>query len=202
MAKQLDPSRREHILTTALYLFADRGYYGVSVGEIAKSCQIAAGSLYTYFTSKQDLVNELYGQWKTTFAGYIQKGLDADLNLRARHKRLWNNLFEFAQDHPIALSFLESQHHSSYLTPESKGKEQQMHQFGLELYHELINARSPGQRHSRELTQIVLSISYGGFIQLAKMAREGRVKLDQKTLDSVEKILWGAMTNQVETASV
>ncbi|XYI02199.1 TetR/AcrR family transcriptional regulator [Sorangium sp. So ce1128] len=58
MAKLRDPQRRALILETAMPLFAERGFCGVSVKDIANASNIALGSIYTYFESKEQLMNE------------------------------------------------------------------------------------------------------------------------------------------------
>lgn len=50
---------REEILSAALGLFADRGYYNVSMHEIAEAAEFATGTLYNFFPSKEDLFFEL-----------------------------------------------------------------------------------------------------------------------------------------------
>ena len=50
---------REKILEAALSLFAEKGYNGTSVGQIAKSVGIKAPSLYKHFKGKEDILNTL-----------------------------------------------------------------------------------------------------------------------------------------------
>ena len=45
-------SRREQILETAAELFAAKGFHGVSVGELGRSCGISGPALYKHFASK------------------------------------------------------------------------------------------------------------------------------------------------------
>ena len=47
----------ERILETASDLFARQGAYGTSLGDIAKSVGISKGTLYYYYTTKQDVVD-------------------------------------------------------------------------------------------------------------------------------------------------
>lgn len=47
------------IYEQALVLFADRGYHGVSVREIAQACGIKASSIYAHLSSKEQLLHHL-----------------------------------------------------------------------------------------------------------------------------------------------
>ena len=67
--------KRSHILEKTLILFKEKGYYGISVADIAQACGMARGSLYTYFESKQELVNELYVMWKERLFEYVCRGI-------------------------------------------------------------------------------------------------------------------------------
>jgi len=48
--------RRELIMRTALKLFAEKGYFHVSISQIATEAKISKGLLYNYFNSKEDLL--------------------------------------------------------------------------------------------------------------------------------------------------
>jgi AcrR family transcriptional regulator len=47
---------REHLVTTAARLMAERGSAGLSVRDIAREAQVADGALYNYFEDKEDLL--------------------------------------------------------------------------------------------------------------------------------------------------
>jgi len=47
--------RREDILQASLKLFAEKGFHGTSMRDIARSADITEGLIYHYFASKRDL---------------------------------------------------------------------------------------------------------------------------------------------------
>ena len=47
---------REHIAETARRLFAERGFEGVTVAEVAREADVAEQTVYNYFPTKEDLV--------------------------------------------------------------------------------------------------------------------------------------------------
>jgi AcrR family transcriptional regulator len=55
----LEPDTRQRILDVAAKLFAERGYAGTSVRDIAKELGIANPSIYHHFKSKADVLVEL-----------------------------------------------------------------------------------------------------------------------------------------------
>jgi len=51
---------KEKIVTAAINLFSDRGYSKVSVRDIATAVGIKPASLYSHFTSKEEILHSLY----------------------------------------------------------------------------------------------------------------------------------------------
>lgn len=51
---------RQRVLAAAVELFAANGFDGTSVQEIVERAQVTKGALYHYFTSKDDLLYEIY----------------------------------------------------------------------------------------------------------------------------------------------
>jgi AcrR family transcriptional regulator len=49
-------ARRDELTRTAARLFAERGYHGTSIGDIAEALGVQKASLYHHITSKQDLL--------------------------------------------------------------------------------------------------------------------------------------------------
>ncbi len=51
--------RKKSIMDTALQLFAQKGYYEITISDIAKEMGMSVGNLYNYFSSKDALAKEL-----------------------------------------------------------------------------------------------------------------------------------------------
>ena len=51
-------TRRSELTREAARLFAERGYHGTSIGDLAKALGVQKGSLYAHIESKQDLLYE------------------------------------------------------------------------------------------------------------------------------------------------
>jgi TetR/AcrR family fatty acid metabolism transcriptional regulator len=54
--------RRRQILDAAARVFAERGYHRTTVRDVAREAGIADGTIYLYFTSKQELLLALIAQ--------------------------------------------------------------------------------------------------------------------------------------------
>src|SRR5690348_3346876 len=67
--------KRRRLLDASLKMFAERGYHGVAVPEVATAAGVGTGTLYHYFENKQVLVNELYRDQKLKLRSHLLDGL-------------------------------------------------------------------------------------------------------------------------------
>src|SRR5262245_29543910 len=52
--------KRDAILRAAIDVFADRGFFHAQVADVARAAGIAAGTVYLYFRSKDDLLISIF----------------------------------------------------------------------------------------------------------------------------------------------
>lgn len=188
MARSRDPNRRALLLNTAMDLFSRSGFYAVSVKEIATEAKVSLGSMYTYFASKEELVNALYRRCKEIFSEYVTNGAD-QFRGRDAHKNLLKNLGRFIKDHPESFLFLETHHHADYLDQESLAIEESINDFALRFYVDKLDLRL-----TKKQAQLIISASFGAFVHVFKTSRIGRLGLDDMTLDHLELLLWHMAT--------
>jgi len=55
MARKSDPNKKQHIIQTAAAVFAQKGYAGTRMIEIADTAGIGKGTIYEYFRNKEAL---------------------------------------------------------------------------------------------------------------------------------------------------
>jgi AcrR family transcriptional regulator len=51
---------RSNILQASIKVFSKNGFHGATMNEIAKEVGVSKGTLYTYFQSKEDILNEIW----------------------------------------------------------------------------------------------------------------------------------------------
>jgi len=59
MVRKPSQIKKEQLLSSALKLFVENGVGNTSTSAIAKEAGVAAGTLFLYFPTKQDLIHEL-----------------------------------------------------------------------------------------------------------------------------------------------
>lgn len=66
MTKKL--STKQKILHTAISLFSQKGYSGVSVRDITGKVGIKESSLYNHFKSKEEILTTIFERFRSEFA--------------------------------------------------------------------------------------------------------------------------------------
>src|SRR5262249_17780784 len=112
--------KREAIMSAALQLFVERGFFGTAVPEIADKAGVGAGTIYRYCESKEALVNAIYRQEKLHFAHDVIDEFPVAAPTREQFRLLWNRMAKFATDNADSFVFLELHHHARYLDDESR----------------------------------------------------------------------------------
>lgn len=59
-AEPIPGPKRDAILRAAIDVFAERGYFNAQVADVARAAGIAAGTVYLYFRSKDDLLISIF----------------------------------------------------------------------------------------------------------------------------------------------
>jgi TetR/AcrR family transcriptional regulator, cholesterol catabolism regulator len=65
------PTRRNELTRQAARLFAEKGYHGTSIGDLAEAMGVQKGSLYAHIASKQDLLYETMRDGAAAFHGAL-----------------------------------------------------------------------------------------------------------------------------------
>jgi len=69
-------ARFDAVLSTALRLFAARGYESVSMREIAREAKIPIASVYQYFPTKLAIVREMWNRYTSTISETLEAGIN------------------------------------------------------------------------------------------------------------------------------
>jgi AcrR family transcriptional regulator len=184
MARPKDSKRQALIERTALTLFAERGYHGVSIKDIADAAQISLGSLYTYYPSKNELVNHLFRYWKTKLRDAATAGTET-LTGRSAHRKFWENIGDFIQQEHAAFMFLDAQTHAPYLDQDTIDLEHDLTTYAITFYRVIL-----GVSGANTELPLLISASFGAFVQITKAVKAKLFVLDQQMVALLEDRLW------------
>ena len=79
-------------------LFTERGFHGISTAHISKKAGVATGTLFKYFSTKENLINSLYFDVKGMLSRSIGKGIETESIFQDKLRKLWSNLINWGVD--------------------------------------------------------------------------------------------------------
>lgn len=118
MARARSPEKRNAILNATVYEIAAAGL-GASTAQIAKRAGIAAGTLFTYFATKEELLNELYLELKGEVYTRVNQDFPHKGNLERRARHIWSSFLDWAVDFPEKRKASMQLNVSGLITPET-----------------------------------------------------------------------------------
>ena len=181
--------KREPIMTAALDLFVERGFYGTAVPEIAERAGVGAGTIYRYFDSKEALVNEIYREQKLLFGQIALDDFPSTAPTREQFRVLWTRMARFAIDHPSSFIFLELHHHARYLDGASRAVEQRM--TGV-FTHVVVSAQARGELKAGD-PRVLMGLVMGGFIGVIRGCVDDDRPLGEADWKLAEQCMWEAI---------
>ena len=188
-AVETTQDKRECILSAALELFAEKGFYGTAVPEIAQKAGVAAGTIYRYFENKEAVVNAVYQRHKAQLLASVLDDFPYGSDARAQIHHFISKVLGFAKKHPQAFKFLELHHHAAYLDPSSREVETNVITMANAFVEQ--NERAKVLRKAPE--GVLAALVWGGVVGLVRAAWEKRTELSQKTEAAFEEALWTAI---------
>lgn len=176
-------------MRAAVVCFVERGFHGTAVPQIAQRAQVAAGTIYHYFPSKEALVNELYRAWKSAVSQRVFKAFPQGAPFREQFRVMWHELIAFAMDEPAAFAFIELHNHASYLDDESRAVDHSLKDFagGMVRMAQAQNLLKPLD------ATVLMELVFGAFHGLIRAHYEGRVELTDDLIASAEEACWDAV---------
>src|SRR5216110_2995186 len=98
--------KRDALLRAAIDVFADRGYFNAQVADVARAAGVAAGTVYLYFKSKDDLLVSIF---ERSMRDGLATGRAAVANLDDPRERLLRlargHLARLGNDRSLAIVF-------------------------------------------------------------------------------------------------
>jgi AcrR family transcriptional regulator len=167
---------RTAILDGALRAFAERGFHGTNVPEIAHAASVGIGTVYRQFESKEHLVNAVFRRAKGELRDALLFDLDFSRGGDDVFREVWSRLVRFHRERPLSFQFLETQDHVPYLDAESRHLERS-------LLEPLLGATEHLKpRGSGDLPAgVSIALVWGAFVGLTKAERLGYLALDDAT---------------------
>jgi AcrR family transcriptional regulator len=119
VARPKSEDKRNAILDAATRVFAERGLTAAPTSEISRQAGVAEGTLFTYFNTKDDLINALYREIKLELSDAMMSGFPRKKSVRTRLRHVWEGYVNWGVTNPEQRKVLAQLQVSGMLSKES-----------------------------------------------------------------------------------
>jgi AcrR family transcriptional regulator len=120
MARPKSDEKYNALLLAAEQVFAKRGLAAAPTSAISKQAGVAEGTLFTYFRTKDELVNALYRSIKLDLADALMTRFPRTGSIHDRLEYLWNAFVDWGVANPQRLNVLDQLSVADVVSEESK----------------------------------------------------------------------------------
>ena len=109
MARKRVGNKRERIISAAAKLFGDKGYHSTTTAEIAETANVAAGTIYIYFSSKEELLVAVFEEFLSAHMDRLRQGVATERGPEKKLRRLLVLGLELMENNPDSARIFLSQ---------------------------------------------------------------------------------------------
>ena len=183
--------KKSQIIRSGLELINEHGFHGCPISQVAKKAGVAAGTIYTYFESKEEMIQGIFQDVIQRQHREVTSKDDPNLPFKERFFSFWDNLLEFYSENPDIQGFLEQFLKSPYNSEELQAKHPEWFQWTQNFYLDGIREGA-----IKDLNPIILKILVNESAQsLAKVKKNFAQKLERNQVDlsSYPYLIWDAI---------
>lgn len=117
--KPRDPQKIDRIHQATLALVSEIGLAGLTMSKIAKAAKLGMGTIYTYFNSKEEILNALYQSLKRKHAEEVYANFDKKQSFLPNYRAIFKSFFQNVYHKEAEYFFLEQCRAAPFLTLDS-----------------------------------------------------------------------------------
>ncbi len=186
--------KKAAIFNTTIALIGEHGFHGTSMSMIAKSAQVATGTIYHYFPSKDCLIEELHLECKKFLNAHIFENISEIKDYKEKFFTIWKRFIHYGLMQPDMFGFLEQFYSSPYMENikekyrHSAISENNIHDFLVE-----------GVK-SKQLKDLDINILLTSYIGVAtstiRIILYAKVNYTETHYDQLIQIVWDGVSNE------
>jgi len=181
--------KREDLLQATLDLVNNNGFHAAPMSKIAKLAGVSPATIYLYFESKQDLINQLYINSKIAFTKEAFKDYQDSMPVKKGFELIWYNIANYKLKQTCSSSFLAQCETTPMI--DSKVREEALQHFKPLL---LLWQRGQEEEIIKPISSYLL---YANAIYpltfLLSTHKQGDFNLDKTQLDNAFKAAWDSI---------
>lgn len=183
--------KKEAIYQAAIKLLSENGFHSTPMSMIAKEANVAAGTIYLYFKSKEDLLNKLYLKIKDKYSNSLMKGYSESLPIKDAFELVWRNSLDFMLKRSVEFSVMEQFKNSPFVR---KGTVEE----GLKIFSPILKLveRARKEKVIKDIpNQIFLALFFAPVGELVKSHQLNGTNFTEKEKKIAFQSTWDSLKN-------
>jgi AcrR family transcriptional regulator len=172
----------------ALELVAKYGFHGTSMSLLTKEAKVSTGTVYHYFSSKDDLMKKMYCYYRSKVEAHVSIHLQGEKEYKQRFYSRWMTLYLYYTQHPKVLQFFEQFINSPY------NQERSPHHF-TGAYFTFLKEGVDKKYLKPAKPEIYVAMYMGSVIMASKINVFGSILLDEGDRELLINKLWYGMAD-------
>ncbi|AYN66991.1 TetR/AcrR family transcriptional regulator [Euzebyella marina] len=183
-----DDAKIEAIFNSAIELTEEIGLNKLTMSAIADKANIASGTLYVYFNSKEQLLNDLYKRLISEGTLSLLPAI-SHLPIKQQLFNIWSNVLNFRMANSAEVAFMHEFRYSPYLSDDAKMMDRE---FVLHIL-KLLDAGKEELIVKDLSNDILLPLMYGYVDNLARHLVYKNIGLTPEIIRQTFTICWDAI---------
>lgn len=189
--------KRRILIESAMQVVAEKGLQRSTTAEIARRAGVGEGTLYRYFTNKEELIEQAAFYVSRLVSDSLLKNHDEKAPVYSQYVNLCITFLKIGMEDPLPHRFMEQFRNSPQgiefkknILEEVDKKQEVMPFFPLsEILHRAIE-----QQIVKDYPfQVLASLTVGPLIFILKDGAEGLLHLDEELMRNIAKACWDSI---------
>lgn len=187
--KPRDDNKIRDIHRATLDLVTEKGLAGITMGQIATQAGLATGTVYIYFTNKDELINSLFTVCRKASAEVYFKNYDPKAPFKEGFHTVWTNVIHYRIENFEEAVFIEQCYHSPFINAGNRDISNQV----LKPLFSLME-RGKTQRIIKPMdTMLILAHMIGSMSEIIRHAHYNGRKLNKKEVEAIFGLCWDGL---------
>lgn len=184
-------SKQEQLFDAALKLFIEYGFHATPTSKIAKEAGVANGTLFHYFPTKEQLINELYLKIKVHLITFLLEGLENKETTRQKIEYFWTRYIRWGTTNRDKFIFLNHFHNSPFIHSVSREEAIKGFQFVFDILEEGISEKTLINIDVHLMNEFIFSSA----IAIVNYHFINTKEVTKDDLEMYFKVLWRGIVN-------
>lgn len=186
-----DLNKVDKIYKASLSLIIKEGIAGLSMAKLAKKAGIATGTLYIYFSNKEELIHKLYAKLKEESAARFMQGIGDGEDFRKCIKKIWLNYLKHRIEYYEESIFMEQYYRSPYISKDTLALAESMK---VPVQKIIQNGKDQGIVRTDADNEMIFLSMLGFIRELADEHVSNIYPLNEERIDKAFELSWTLMT--------